>query len=164
MLRDHGQAKKYYHDLEGYNGRLDAIQAAVLRVKLPHLDTWNARRRAAAARYAELLATVPGVTPPFESDRSKGNYHLYVIRVADRDGIAADLSSRGVSTGLHYPVPVHLQKCYREWGYETGSLPVTEQAASEILSLPMFPGLTATAQERVVSELATALQSRAAVV
>ena len=164
MLRDHGQAKKYFHSLEGYNGRLDAIQAAFLRVKLPHLETWNAQRRAAAARYSELLSTVPGITPPFEPDYSQANYHLYVIRLAERDRVAAELGSHGVSSGLHYPVPVHLQNCYRDWGYQPGSLPVTERAASTILSLPMYPGLTPGAQDRVVAALATAVQSSAAVV
>jgi len=160
MLREHGQAKKYYHDLEGYNGRLDAIQAAFLRVKLRHLDDWNAQRRAAAARYGELLSGITEVSPPFEPDRSRAVYHLYVIRNNDRDALAEHLNSQGISTGLHYPLPVHLQKCYRGWGYGAGSLPVTERAATEILSLPMFPGLTASAQQRVVSALAGALASR----
>jgi dTDP-4-amino-4,6-dideoxygalactose transaminase len=158
MLRDHGQAKKYYHDLEGYNGRLDAIQAAFLRVKLQHLNRWNAQRRAAAARYEELLTGIAEVVPPFELDRSRAVYHLYVVRNNDRDALAKHLNSQGVSTALHYPLPVHLQKCYRKWGYGAGCLPVTEQAAAEILSLPMFPGLTPSAQQRVVSALAGRLQ------
>lgn len=148
MLREHGQAQKYYHDLEGCNGRLHAIQAAFLRVKLRRLDGWNAQRRAAAARYSELLSSIPGVTVPFESERSRAVYHLYVIRSGDRDALAQQLKAQGISTGLHYPLPVHLQKCYRDWGYGPGSLPVTEQAASEILSLPMFPGLTVEQQRR----------------
>jgi len=149
MLRDHGQARKYYHDLEGYNGRLDAIQAACLRVKLRHLDAWNAGRRAAAARYAELLRGAPGIVVPFEPITSRPVHHLYVVRSRDRDGLAEHLRSQGVFTALHYPVPVHLQKCYLEWGYTAGSLPVTECVASEILSLPMFPGLTEEQQQRV---------------
>lgn len=153
MLREHGQAQKYFHDLEGYNGRLDAIQAAFLRIKLQHLDAWNAARRAAAARYAELLAGMPGVLPPFEPDNSRPVYHLYVVRTRDRDALADHLKSQGVFTGLHYPLPVHLQRCYREWGYRTGSLPVTERVASEILSLPMFPGLTADQQRRVADAI-----------
>jgi dTDP-4-amino-4,6-dideoxygalactose transaminase len=149
MLREHGQAQKYYHDLEGYNGRLHAIQAAFLRIKLRHLDGWNAGRREAAARYGELLSTIPGVIVPFEPDTSRAIYHLYIIRTAERDALAEHLKSQGVYTGLHYPVPVHLQKCYREWGYGTGSFEVTERVASDILSLPMFPGLTAEQQQQV---------------
>jgi dTDP-4-amino-4,6-dideoxygalactose transaminase len=153
MLREHGQAKKYYHDLEGYNGRLDAIQAAFLRVKLRHLDEWTSGRRAAAARYGELLSGVPGVVVPHEPEHSKAVYHLYVIRHADRDGLGEHLKAQGVFTGLHYPLPVHLQACYAGWGYGGGSLPVTERAACEILSLPMFPGLTADQQRRVAADV-----------
>jgi dTDP-4-amino-4,6-dideoxygalactose transaminase len=151
MLRDHGQAQKYYHDLEGYNGRLDAIQAAFLRVKLRHLDAWNETRRAAAARYGEVLSKIPGVIVPFESETSRAIYHLYVIRTKDRSELGDHLKSQGVFTGLHYPVPVHLQKCYREWGYGAGSFPVTERVCGEILSLPMFPGLTEDQQKRVAA-------------
>jgi len=160
MLRDHGQARKYHHDLEGYNGRLDAIQAGFLRVKLRHLDRWNAQRRGVAVRYGELLSGLAGVVPPFEPDRSSAVYHLYVIRNTDRGSLAEYLNSHGVSTGLHYPLPIHLQRCYREWAYGLGRLPVTERAAAEILSLPMFPGLTPSAQQRVVTVLAEALASR----
>ncbi len=142
MLREHGQAKKYYHDLEGYNGRLDAIQAAFLRIKLRRLQGWNDRRRASAARYNELLAEVPGLTLPTEADNSRSVYHLYVARTADREALASHLQAAGISSGLHYPLPIHLQKCYVEWGYQPGDLPITEQAAKEILSLPMFPNLT----------------------
>jgi dTDP-4-amino-4,6-dideoxygalactose transaminase len=155
MLRDHGQVQKYYHDLEGYNGRLDAIQAAFLRIKLRHLASWNEQRRAAAARYAELLAPLApaGIVLPYEPAESRGVYHLYVIRTSDRDELAQSLKASGVGTGLHYPVPVHLQKCYRDWGYQVGSLPATEKAASEILSLPMFPGLSSDQQERVAAAI-----------
>jgi dTDP-4-amino-4,6-dideoxygalactose transaminase len=160
MLRDHGQTRKYYHDVEGYNGRLDAIQAAFLRVKLRHLDRWNAERRAAAALYGELLSGIAEVVLPFVQDRGKPVFHLYVISHKDRDMLTQHLKSEHVSTGLHYPMPVHLQECYREWGYRAGSLPVTERAASEILSLPIFPGITPSAQHRVVSALVAALESR----
>jgi dTDP-4-amino-4,6-dideoxygalactose transaminase len=157
MLREHGQVKKYYHDLEGYNGRLDAIQAAFLRIKLRHLDDWNSSRRAAAVTYNELLAPVaeaggpasPAIVTPFEPDWSEAIYHLYVIRTKDRDAMAEQLKSKGINTGFHYPVPVHLQKCYTSWGYRQGSLPVTERVASEVISLPMFPGLTEEQQVRV---------------
>ncbi|MCC6164565.1 MAG: DegT/DnrJ/EryC1/StrS family aminotransferase [Acidobacteria bacterium] len=154
MLREHGQAQKYYHDLEGWNGRLDAIQAGFLRIKLRRLAAWNDQRRESAARYAELLAGVPDITLPYEPDDSRGIYHLYVIRHPHRDALAEHLKAQGVHTGLHYPLPVHLQKCYREWGYAEGALPVTEKAAKEILSLPMFPGLTSAQQERVAGALA----------
>jgi dTDP-4-amino-4,6-dideoxygalactose transaminase len=160
MLREHGQAKKYYHEIEGYNGRLDAIQAAFLRVKLRHLDDWNAQRRAAAARYTEELASIPTVAVPCESERSQSVYHLYVIRTANRDALAEHLKSQGVATGLHYPLPLHLQNCYRHWGY-AGSLPVTEQVASEILSLPMFPTLTREQQHRVSAAIESAMSTRA---
>ena len=149
MLREHGQAKKYYHDLEGYNGRLDAIQAGFLRVKLRHLDRWTAQRRTAAAWYTEHLSATPNITVPFEPTHCKAVYHLYVIRTDNRDALAEHLKSQGVSTGFHYPLPLHLQNCYREWGYGAGSLPETERAAAAILSLPMFPGLTSTHQRRV---------------
>lgn len=151
MLREHGQVQKYYHDLEGYNGRLDAIQAAFLRIKLRRLEKWNSQRKAAATRYIEMLKGIPGITLPFEPEISRGIYHLFVIRSSDRDALAEYLKAKGVSTGLHYPLPVHLQKCYRDWGYDKGSLPVCERAASEILSLPMFPGLTAEQQKRVAT-------------
>lgn len=161
MLREHGQARKYYHTLEGYNGRLDAIQAAFLRVKLRRLDRWNEQRRTAAARYNERLAGLPAVACPFEPPGSRAVYHLYVIRTADRDGLAAHLNDLGVSTGLHYPLPVHLQDCYRQWGYSQGALPVTERAASEILSLPMFPTLTAEQQTRVAAGIESFVQAPA---
>ncbi len=154
MLREHGQSQKYYHDLEGYNGRLHAIQAAFLRVKLRHLAAWNDGRRAAAARYAELFSKVPGVTIPYEPENSRAVYHLYVIRVKDRDGVGEHLKTQGIHTGLHYPVPVHLQKCYRDWGYAAGSFPVTERVCGEILSLPMFPTLNVEQQQRTVDAIA----------
>ncbi len=153
MLREHGQAKKYYHDLEGYNGRLDAIQAAFLRIKLRHLDAWNSQRQSAAARYGELLSATPGVITPFEPSTSRSIYHLYVIRTGDRDSLAEHFKENGIQSGLHYPQPVHMQNCYRNWGYRPGSLPITERVAREILSLPMFPGLTVEQQQRVAEAI-----------
>jgi dTDP-4-amino-4,6-dideoxygalactose transaminase len=156
MIRDHGQSTKYYHRLEGYNGRLDAMQAAFLRIKLRRLDHWNALRRVAAHRYRELLdplAKSGTIALPFEADFSQAVYHLYVVRTADRDGLAKSLLAERVQSGLHYPVPVHLQECYRDWGYRSGSLPVTEKVAAEILSLPMFPGITAEQQQRVAAAI-----------
>jgi dTDP-4-amino-4,6-dideoxygalactose transaminase len=161
MLREHGQAKKYYHDLEGYNGRLDAIQAAFLRIKLRHLDTWNAQRREAAQRYNDLLAPVSTIVTPFEPEHSRSVYHLYVIGCSDRDAMATQLKVEGIATGLHYPLPVHLQKCYRDWGYTEGHLPATERAAASILSLPMFPGLATDQQQRVASVIESLLSASA---
>jgi dTDP-4-amino-4,6-dideoxygalactose transaminase len=159
MLRDHGQASKYYHDLIGYNGRLDSIQAGFLDVKLKHLPRWTEQRRAAAARYSALLESMPGVIAPFEPPDSKPAYHLYVVRVSNRDQIQARLTEAGIGTGIHYPVPIHLQNAYADLGYQNGDLPVTERLSSEILSLPMFPHLTAEDQRRVVDELAKATES-----
>lgn len=156
MIREHGQSRKYYHDMEGYNGRLDAIQAAFLRIKLRHLDKWTAQRREAADRYRKLLGPLSERTDlvlPVEPNWSKAVYHLYVIRAKDRDALADRLKTEGIQTGLHYPLPVHLQKCYEAWGYREGSFPVTERAASEILSLPMFPGISHEQQQRVASAI-----------
>ena len=154
MLRDHGQATKYYHDIEGYNGRLDAIQAAFLRVKLRHLENWNAARRAAAREYDSLLdASGLGALRPVEAAWSRSVFHLYVVRTRDRDGLGRHLKANGIDTGLHYPVPVHLQKCYEAWSPGRGSLPVTERVATEILSLPMFPGLRPEQQSAIVEQI-----------
>ena len=143
MIRDHGQAKKYYHDIEGYNGRLDSIQAGWLSVKLRHLAKWNQSRREHAHRYHELFAEVKGaVTIPVEAPWTKGVYHLYVVRVADREALQAHLAEAGIGTGIHYPIPLHLQKAYQDLGYKTGSLPISEKIAREFISLPMFPELT----------------------
>jgi dTDP-4-amino-4,6-dideoxygalactose transaminase len=161
MLREHGQAQKYYHDLEGYNGRLDAIQASFLRIKLRRLDGWNAQRRSAAEHYLELLANTPGIVPPFEPDRNRGNYHLYVIRTTDRDALADHLKADGIATGRHYPLPIHLQNCHRHWGCVSGSLPITEQGAAQILSLPMFPSVTLTQQAAVIVAINAHLAQRA---
>jgi dTDP-4-amino-4,6-dideoxygalactose transaminase len=152
MLRDHGQAEKYYHDIEGYNGRLDAIQAGLLHVKLAHLAKWNAQRRERAAEYGRLLAPVEAVVIPHEPSWSSAVHHLYVIRVEDREGLMAHLKTAGIGTGIHYPIPLHLQKAYATLGYRQGDFPAAEKAAAEIVSLPMFPQLTAQQQNRVVDE------------
>ncbi len=141
MLRNYGQREKYHHVLRGYNHRLDTLQAAVLRVKLQHLEAWNAARRQHAQRYGELLAHVPVVTPA-EADYAESVYHLYVIRVQDRDGLRAYLHGQGIATGIHYPIPIHLQPAYRDLGYERGDFPVTEEYAGQVLSLPMYAELT----------------------
>ena len=153
MLRDHGQAKKYYHDVEGYNGRLDALQAGLLNVKLAHLAKWNAERRARAAEYNRLFAAADeAVVTPFEPSWSRAVYHLYVVRIADRDGLMDYLKQAGIGTGIHYPIPLHLQKAYAGLNYHAGDFPVAEKAAAAIVSLPMFPQLTAEQQARVVKE------------
>jgi dTDP-4-amino-4,6-dideoxygalactose transaminase len=153
MLRDHGQTKKYYHDMEGYNGRLDAIQAGILAVKLRHLSEWNCKRQVAARKYDELFSSVNGVIAPYCPDWARAVYHLYVVRVQDRAGLRNHLAGARVDTGIHYPVPLHLQKAYQGFGYKQGDFPITEHAASEIVSLPMFPQLTTEQQARIVDEI-----------
>jgi dTDP-4-amino-4,6-dideoxygalactose transaminase len=154
MLRDHGQAYKYHHDMEGYNGRLDALQTGMLSVKLQHLDRWNENRRKCARYYNYLLKNIDGVAPPFEPSWTKSVYHLYVVRVEQRDDLQKFLSERGIGSGLHYPVPLHLQKAYKSLNYKIGDFPISEKAAHEILSLPMFPQLTEEQQDRVVESIA----------
>jgi dTDP-4-amino-4,6-dideoxygalactose transaminase len=154
MLRDHGQAQKYYHDMEGYNGRLDALQAGLLHAKLAHLAKWNAQRREHADEYRRLFAAAGEVSAaPFEPSWSRAVYHLYVIRAEDRDGMMNHLKKAGIGTGIHYPIPLHRQKAYASLQYRLGDFPVTEKAAAEIVSLPMFPQLTAAQQARVVTEI-----------
>jgi dTDP-4-amino-4,6-dideoxygalactose transaminase len=143
MIRDHGQAQKYFHDTEGYNGRLDAIQAAVLRIKLKRLQDWNQSRRKNAALYTEMLQEVSGITLPVEAGFAESVYHLYVILADNRDGLQEFLSEKGIATGLHYPLPLHLQKAYTRLGYVKGDFPAAESAAERLLSLPMYPELTA---------------------
>jgi dTDP-4-amino-4,6-dideoxygalactose transaminase len=149
MLRDHGQAQKYYHDIEGYNGRLDAIQAGILEVKLRHLTAWNERRRKLARHYLDLLDSVEGVVLPVEPSWSKSVYHLFVIRVDDRGKLQQELNEAMIGAAIHYPVPLHLQKAYARLGYRSGDFPVAERCASEIISLPMFPDLRSEEQKRV---------------
>jgi dTDP-4-amino-4,6-dideoxygalactose transaminase len=159
MLRDHGQSRKYYHDAEGYNARLDSIQAAILACKLPHLPTWNAKRREAAERYRKLLSVAqPSVIVPCELPWTESVYHLYVVRVPDRDSIRAHLTSAGIGTGIHYPIPLHLQSAYVRLGYKPGDFPVAEKLASDILSLPMFPTLRPEQQLRVSAEIINAVE------
>ena len=154
MLRDHGQAQKYYHDIEGYNGRLDALQAGLLHVKLNHLAKWNAQRRERADEYRRLLADAGEFAIlPFEPTWSKAVYHLYVIRTADRVALMNHLKKVGIGTGIHYPIPLHLQKAYSSMNYRLGDFPVAEKVAEEIVSLPMYPQLTAEQQARVVEEI-----------
>src|SRR2546426_153565 len=152
MLRDHGQSCKYFHDIEGYNGRLDAMQAGVLRVKLRHLAKWNEQRRERARGYDEFFADAEGtVILPHVPSWSRPVYHLYVVRVADREQLQKDLAAAGIGTGIHYPIPLHLAKAYDVLGFRPGDFPVAEEAAAHVLSLPMFPELSLEQQRRVVS-------------
>ncbi len=152
MIRDHGQAKKYYHDIEGYNGRLDSLQAGILSVKLKHLASWNESRREHARKYNELFAAAgePSIITPFEPSSSKAIYHLYVVQVENREALQAALLKENIQTGIHYPIPLHLQKAYASMGYRNGDYPVCEKAAERIVSLPMFPTLSAEDLSRVV--------------
>jgi dTDP-4-amino-4,6-dideoxygalactose transaminase len=149
-LRDYGQRRKHEHVVRGFNRRLDTLQAAFLRVKLRHLDGWNARRREHAAAYSALLEPA-GLAPPRPPDDVEPVWHLYVVEVHDRDGLRAALADRGIQTGIHYPVPVHLQEAYADLGLGAGSFPVTERRAARILSLPMYPELEP-AQIELVAE------------
>lgn len=156
MLRDHGQAKKYYHNIEGYNGRLDAIQAGILSIKLKHLDEWNEERREIAKKYNELLKDIDSIVLPYESESSRAVYHLYVIRVPHREKLQGFLKEKGINTAIHYPIPIHLQKAYEYSGYKEGDFPVTEKVATEILSLPIYPGLTEDQQGYIAEQIKTA--------
>jgi dTDP-4-amino-4,6-dideoxygalactose transaminase len=153
LLREHGSPRKYHHVIEGYNGRLDAIQAAILSVKLKHLDEWNANRREAATRYGRMLAAARELVLPVEPPNVRAVYHLYVVHTQCRDILQERLRTAGIGTGIHYPVPLHLQDAYKHLGYKKDDFPVAEGLAPKLLSLPMFPGLRAEAQERVVREI-----------
>src|SRR6266852_3442496 len=153
MLRDHGQARKYFHDVEGYNGRLDSIQAGILSVKLQHLDEWNRQRQQAALRYHDMFSSVGSVIAPYQPDWSRAVYHLSVIRVQDRERLRKHLAEANVDTGVHYPLPLHLQKAYANLGGKQGDFPITERISSEILSLPMYPRLEAEQQRRIVQKI-----------
>jgi dTDP-4-amino-4,6-dideoxygalactose transaminase len=149
MLRDWGQDRKYHHVLPGYNYRLEGIQGAVLRVKLRHLETWTEARRARAARYDTLLAPA-GIRIPAAPRDGRHVYHVYAIRVTERDQFQKALHAKGIQTGIHYPIPVHVQPAYASLGYKEGEFPHTERAANEVLSLPMYAELTDPLQDQVV--------------
>ena len=161
MLRDHGQSRKYYHDLEGYNGRLDTVQAAILLAKLPHLEGWNQQRQAAAEYYGRCLRDREEVILPQAPSWVRPVYHLYVVRVARREALQAELAAAGVGTGIHYPIPLHLQRAYAHLGYEAGDFPVSERLAQEILSLPMYPQLTPADLGYVAEKLTAAIAAEA---
>ena len=150
MLRDHGQTRKYRHEVEGYNGRLDAIQAGILRVKLKRLPHWNAKRRERAKRYNELLSGLGPLILPNEAPYALCVFHLYVIRTEQRDKMAEYLSRHRIGFGIHYPLPLHLQRAYRHLGYGKGDFPVSEKLASQVISLPLYPEMTDSDQEQVV--------------
>jgi dTDP-4-amino-4,6-dideoxygalactose transaminase len=147
-LREHGSTKRYHHDEIGYNYRMEGLQGAVLGVKLKHLATWQAGRRRVATRYAELLGDTP-LRLPREAAGAESAWHLYTVRHARRDELKAHLDTHGIGNAVHYPLPLHLQKAYAHLGYQAGDFPMTEQAARECLSLPMFAELTAAQLERV---------------
>jgi len=151
LLRNHGRiTKKYEHEIEGYSSRLDNLQAAILRVKLKYLNQWNGMRRKNARKYNELLNNIGGIITPYEADYAKHVYHLYVIRTKDRDKLREELKSNGVTTGIHYPIPLHLQPAYNYLGYKRGNFPVTEECSQKILSLPMFDELNDKQIEKLV--------------
>jgi dTDP-4-amino-4,6-dideoxygalactose transaminase len=161
ILRDHGQPRKYYHDVEGYNGRLDAIQAGILEAKLCHLPEWNQKRLDNAARYDELFRPVSdSVLVPGKPCWARPVYHLYVIRVQNRDRLKADLDACGIGTGIHYPIPLHLQEAYRSLGYKVSDFPVSERGAKEILSLPMYPQLRLEQQRYIVQQVMHSISGR----
>ena len=157
LLRNHGQADKYTHSVVGWCSRLHNLQAGLLNVKLPHLEAWNAARRRAAALYDELLAGVDGVEPMRVAAGVEPVYHLYVVRVEERDAVREKLSADGIETGIHYSAPLHLQPAYAGLGYGRGDFPVAERLAERILSLPMFPELDDGQIEYVVERLAAAV-------
>jgi dTDP-4-amino-4,6-dideoxygalactose transaminase len=153
MLRDHGQAKKYYHDWIGWNARMDGFQGAVLGIKLKYLGRWNEARRSHAQKYNKLLAGVEGIHAPREASFARHIYHIYAIRAPKRNELISYLAEKGISCGIHYPVPVHLQKAYGSLGLENGGFPVAEKCCDEFVSLPMYPELKDDQIEYVASEI-----------
>jgi len=153
LLREHGSPRKYEHTELGFNSRLDTLQAVVLSAKLRRLEGWNTDRRAAAARYDELLAEVDGVVRPVVADGNLPVWHLYVVRVPRRDEVLAALHAVGIGAGIHYPTPLHLTGAFEHLGLRKGSFPVAERTAGELLSLPLFPEITEQQQQRVVAAL-----------
>ncbi|MEZ5276827.1 MAG: DegT/DnrJ/EryC1/StrS family aminotransferase [Opitutaceae bacterium] len=157
ILRDHGQVVKYEHDYIGWNGRMDGIQGAVLSIKLKHIDAANAARHRHATQYNELLGGIEGITIPTETKDNKHIYHVYAIRVENRDALAKALNEKGIATGIHYPIPIHRQKAYGDLGHQEGDFPVSEQCAAQFLSLPMYPELTEDQVTYVCDTLRSAL-------
>ena len=158
VLRNHGSAKKYYATEQGWNSRLDEIQAAILRVKLRHLDNWGAARRKNASSYSQLLKAVPGIVTPIEAPWAKHVYHQYTIRVNNRDRVQSALTEQGIGATVYYPTPMHLQPIFAQLGHHEGDLPHAEEAAKEVLSLPIYAELTSEQIHRVVAALAAAVR------
>ena len=152
MLRDWGTEKKYVHELKGYNYRMEGIQGAILRVKLRHLEAWTEARRAHAARYGELLDDC-GVRLPEVMPYSRHVYTVYTIRSADRDALRGALQDREIQTGIHYPLPVHLQPAYADLGYGRGAFPVAEEAAAQVLALPIYPEMSDSQLQEVAAAM-----------
>ncbi len=152
MLRNYGEEKRYHHGTKGFNSRLDEMQAAILRVKLKHLDAWNDARRECAMAYGERLAGLP-VTLPHEAEWARHNYHLFVVRSPERDELMAHLKERGIGCLIHYPIPVHLQGAYEDLGLGRGTFPVAEKACDEVLSLPIYPELSIEAIDQVAEAM-----------
>ena len=156
LRRDHGRREKYVHEAVGYGDRMDALHAAVLHVKLRYLDQWNLRRREAARRYCELL-TACNVVLPYTAPHAEPVYHLFVVRTPERDRVLEHLQAHGIGAGVHYPIPVHLQPAYAPLGLQPGSFPHAEQAAREVLSLPLYPEITAGQQQEVAAAVRAAV-------
>ena len=157
ILRDHGQIHKYHHALVGWNARMDGIQAAVLGVKLQHLEKGNDLRRAHAAKYDEALNDLEELMPPFAAGYATHVYHIYAVRIPRRNEVLKSLAAMGVACGIHYPVPIHLQNAYQSLGYQTGAFPIAERTARQFISLPMFPELTIEQLELVTRSLKEAI-------
>lgn len=153
MLRNWGQERKYHHALKGYNYRMDGLQGAILRVKLRYLEMWTAARRHNAAYYDELLSAAPGIQTPRQMSYARHVYHIYAIRTSQRDFLQNSLHARSIQTGIHYPIPVHLQEAHADLGYRCGDFPRSEHAAKNVLSLPMFAELTRDQQGDVASAI-----------
>jgi dTDP-4-amino-4,6-dideoxygalactose transaminase len=162
ILRDHGQSRKYHHSMIGWNCRMDGIQAAVLSIKLRHLDRGNDLRRSHAAHYTRAFREMDGiVVPPVESEYARHVYHIYAIRVQGRDDVIRRLEGEGIGCGIHYPIPVHLQDAYKQLGYKRGAFAVSEQTSAEFVSLPMFPELTETQLDAVIHAVENAIPAGA---
>jgi dTDP-4-amino-4,6-dideoxygalactose transaminase len=160
MFREHGQAKKYYHSVIGWNGRLDGIQGAILSIKLKHIEKWTEARRAHGRAYSAAFANVHGVLTPKEASYARHVFHLYVLRVKNRDLLLKNLGDKGISCAIHYPLPLHLQDAYKGLGFGKGSFPVAERVAEEIISAPMFPELTVADLDAVVKGFSDELRTQ----
>jgi dTDP-4-amino-4,6-dideoxygalactose transaminase len=160
VLRDHGQHRKYYHSQIGWNARMDGIQGAVLSVKLKRLDVGNVQRQAHALLYDQILGETEQIITPFQSPEGRHVYHIYAVRVQNRNQVMQSMADKGISCAIHYPIPIHLQEAYRFLGHEKGSFPVAEICAEEFLSLPMFPELGKAQIHAVADELKMCISGR----